>query len=42
MPPRIPAEIFPPGEFIRDELNARGMDAGGSCRDHGTPRASRE
>ena len=24
MPPRIPAETFPPGDFIRDELEARG------------------
>jgi HTH-type transcriptional regulator/antitoxin HigA len=24
MPPRIPAEVFPPGDFIRDELDARG------------------
>ncbi len=22
---RVPAEVFPPGEFIRDELNARGI-----------------
>ncbi len=24
MPNRVPAEVFPPGEFIRDELEARG------------------
>ena len=24
MSQRIPAEVFPPGEFIRDELEARG------------------
>ena len=24
MKPRVPAETFPPGEFIRDEMNARG------------------
>lgn len=23
MPKRIPAEVFPPGEFIKDELEAR-------------------
>jgi HTH-type transcriptional regulator / antitoxin HigA len=28
MPPRIPAEVFPPGEFIRDELTARGWTQG--------------
>src|SRR5436309_12089363 len=28
MPPRIPAEVFPPGEFIRDELDARGWTQG--------------
>ena len=22
---RIPAEVFPPGEFIRDEIKARGL-----------------
>jgi HTH-type transcriptional regulator / antitoxin HigA len=24
MPNRVPAEVFPPGEFIREELDARG------------------
>jgi HTH-type transcriptional regulator/antitoxin HigA len=24
MPDRVPAEVFPPGEFIREELDARG------------------
>ena len=24
MPERVPAETFPPGEFIRDEMKARG------------------
>src|SRR5436309_13590200 len=28
MPPRIPAEVFPPGEFIREELDARGWTQG--------------
>ncbi len=26
---RVPAEVFPPGEFIRDELEARGITARG-------------
>lgn len=25
MAERIPAEVFPPGEFIRDEIEARGL-----------------
>lgn len=25
MAERIPAEVFPPGEFIRDEIKARGL-----------------
>lgn len=25
---RIPAECFPPGEFLRDELSARGISIG--------------
>ena len=25
MTERIPAEVFPPGEFIRDEIKARGL-----------------
>ena len=28
MPTRIPAEVFPPGEFIREELEARGWTQG--------------
>jgi HTH-type transcriptional regulator/antitoxin HigA len=28
MPYRVPAEVFPPGEFIRDELEARGWTQG--------------
>lgn len=28
MTPRIPAEVFPPGEFIREELEARGWTQG--------------
>lgn len=28
MPSRIPAEVFPPGEFIREELEARGWTQG--------------
>jgi HTH-type transcriptional regulator/antitoxin HigA len=28
MPARLPAEIFPPGEFIREELEARGWTQG--------------
>jgi len=28
MPDRVPAEVFPPGEFIRDELEARGWTQG--------------
>jgi len=37
MPPRIPAEIFPPGEFIRDELNARGWTQGDLAEIMGRP-----
>ena len=28
MPTRVPAEVFPPGEFIREELNSRGWTQG--------------
>src|SRR5438105_1514468 len=28
MPYRVPAEVFPPGEFIREELEARGWTQG--------------
>ena len=28
MPIRVPAEVFPPGEFIREELDARGWTQG--------------
>ena len=28
MAPRSPAEVFSPGEFIRDELDARGWTQG--------------
>ena len=28
MPSRVPAEVFPPGEFIREELEARGWTQG--------------
>jgi HTH-type transcriptional regulator/antitoxin HigA len=28
MPTRVPAEVFPPGEFIREELDARGWTQG--------------
>ena len=28
MPNRVPAEVFPPGEFIREELEARGWTQG--------------
>ena len=28
MPTRVPAKVFPPGEFIREELEARGWTQG--------------
>lgn len=37
MPPRIPAEVFPPGEFIRDELEARGWTQGDLAEIMGRP-----
>ncbi len=35
--PRTPAEIFPPGEFIRDELDARGWTQGDLAAIMGRP-----
>ena len=35
MPTRVPAEVFPPGEFIREELELSRMDAGRPCPDYG-------
>jgi HTH-type transcriptional regulator / antitoxin HigA len=32
MPNRTPAEVFPPGEFIHEELEARGWTAGELAR----------
>lgn len=37
MPPRIPAEVFPPGEFIREELDARGWTQGDLAQIMGRP-----
>ena len=37
MPLRTPAEIFPPGEFIRDELEARGWTQGDLAQIMGRP-----
>lgn len=37
MAPRIPAEVFPPGEFIRDELEARGWTQGDLAEIMGRP-----
>ena len=37
MPLRTPAEIFPPGEFIRDELEARGWTRGDLAQIMGRP-----
>jgi HTH-type transcriptional regulator/antitoxin HigA len=37
MPPRVPAEVFPPGEFIRDELDARGWTQGDLAQIMGRP-----
>ncbi len=37
MPPRIPAEVFPPGDFIRDELEARGWTQGDLAQIMGRP-----
>jgi HTH-type transcriptional regulator/antitoxin HigA len=37
MPTRIPAEVFPPGEFIRDELEARGWTQGDLAQIMGRP-----
>lgn len=34
---RIPAEVFPPGEFIRDELDARGWTQGDLAQIMGRP-----
>ena len=33
----MPAEVFPPGEFIRDELKARGWSQGDLARIIGRP-----
>jgi HTH-type transcriptional regulator / antitoxin HigA len=37
MPPRTPAEVFSPGEFIRDELEARGWTQGDLAQIMGRP-----
>jgi HTH-type transcriptional regulator/antitoxin HigA len=37
MPLRTPAEVFPPGEFIRDELDARGWTQGDLAQIMGRP-----
>ncbi len=37
MPNRIPAEVFPPGEFIREELEARGWTQGDLAQIMGRP-----
>ena len=42
MSARIPAEVFPPGEFIREELEARGWTQGDLAQIMDRPAASRE
>ena len=37
MPNRMPAEVFPPGDFIRDELDARGWTQGDLAQIMGRP-----
>jgi len=37
MPSRTPAEVFPPGDFIRDELDARGWTQGDLAQIMGRP-----
>src|SRR4051812_4468060 len=37
---RTPAEVFPPGEFIRDELEARGWTQGDLAKIMGRPEPS--
>jgi HTH-type transcriptional regulator / antitoxin HigA len=37
MAPRTPAEVFPPGDFIRDELEARGWTQGDLAQIMGRP-----
>lgn len=37
MPVRVPAEVFPPGEFIRDELEARAWTQGDLAQIMGRP-----
>jgi HTH-type transcriptional regulator/antitoxin HigA len=37
MPPRKPAEVFPPGDFIRDEIEARGWTQGDLAQIMGRP-----
>src|ERR1700735_1044218 len=37
MPNRTPAEVFAPGEFIRDELDARGWTQGDLAQIMGRP-----
>ncbi|MGJ4916780.1 helix-turn-helix domain-containing protein [Bradyrhizobium sp. HKCCYLRH2060] len=37
MPARAPAEVFPPGDFIRDELDARGWTQGDLAQIMGRP-----
>jgi HTH-type transcriptional regulator / antitoxin HigA len=37
MTPRSPAEVFSPGEFIRDELDARGWTQGDLAQIMGRP-----
>jgi HTH-type transcriptional regulator / antitoxin HigA len=37
MPMRVPAEVFPPGEFIREELEARGWTQGDLAQIMGRP-----
>jgi HTH-type transcriptional regulator/antitoxin HigA len=38
-PARIPAEVFPPGELIEEEMNARGWDEADIARRMGSARA---
>ena len=34
---RIPAEVFPPGEFLRDEIEARSLTPAGLAQSLGLP-----
>lgn len=37
---RIPAEVFPPGDFLRDELDERGLTVADFARHTGLPEST--